>query len=488
MTEPLWTSTEWTFPKIERVYDAIQEIAVEEMGLEPYPAQLEIITSEQMVDAYTSIGLPIFYHHWSFGKHFTHQWTQYQRGLTGLAYEIVINSDPSIAYLMEENTMTMMALTISHACMGHSHFFRNNYLFRQWTDAASIVDYLLFARAYIKKCEVREGSAEVETFLDSCHSLMNYGVNRYKRPAKLSPAKERKRDDERDAYRQSKNSELAEFFKSLQAEEGSVSEKKFPQEPEENILFFCEKYAPDLPEWKREIIRIVRKISQYFYPQGLTKLMNEGAASYCHYRIMHRLHDKGLMTDGSMLEFLQSHTNVVFQPAFDDRRYSGLNPYAIGLGMMCDIERICNEPTAEDRKQFRDFAGCQDPMMVLREAWQNYRDESFVRQFLSNKLIRDMDLFELKDVRRESEYLVTAIHDDNGYDMIRETLANSYERQQMIPEIEVVRVDPKTRELFLEYKPYQKRALANADKMIKHIHALWGYPVSIHDTKQNRIT
>jgi stage V sporulation protein R len=488
MTQPLWTGTEWTFPKIERVYDAIREIADKEMGLEPYPTQLEIITSEQMVDAYTSIGLPIFYHHWSFGKHFTHQWTQYQRGLTGLAYEIVINSDPSIAYLMEENTMTMMALTISHACMGHSHIFRNNYLFKQWTDAGSIVDYLLFARAYIKKCEVREGCAEVESFLDSCHALMNYGVNRYKRPSKLSPVKERKREEERDAYRQSKNTELAEFFKSLSGDKDSVSTPQFPKEPEENILYFCEKYAPDLPEWKREIIRIVRKISQYFYPQSLTKTLNEGAASYCHYRIMNRLHDKGLMTDGAMLEFLQSHTGVVCQPAFDDPRYNGMNPYAIGLAMMQDIERICNEPTDEDRKQFRDFAGCQDAMMVLREAWANYRDESFVRQFLSNKLIRDMDLFQLKDVRRDPNYVVTAIHNEQGYEQIRETLANSYERQHFVPEIEVVRVDPKTRELFLEYKPYQKRTLANAGKMIKHVQALWGYTVSIHDNKQNRIT
>ena len=441
-----------------------------------------------MVDAYTSIGLPIFYHHWSFGKHFTHQWTQYQRGLTGLAYEIVINSDPCIAYLMEENTMTMMALTISHAAFGHNMFFRNNYLFKQWTDAGSIVDYLLFARGYIKKCEVREGHADVENFLDSCHALMNYGINRYKRPAKLSPAKERKREEERDAYRQSKNSELAEFFNSLQGVTDGVTTPQFPKEPEENILFFCEKFAPDLPEWKREIIRIVRKISQYFYPQSLTKTMNEGAASYVHYRIMNRLHDKGLMTDGAMLEFIRSHTSVVCQVAFDDPRYTGINPYALGFGMMCDIERICNEPTEEDRKQFRDFAGCGDAMMVLREAWANYRDESFVRQFLSDKLIRDMDLFQLKDVRRDSDYVVTAIHNDRGYDLIRETLANSFERQQVIPEIEVVRVDPKTRELFLLYKPHQKRVLANVGKMIKHIEALWGYPVTIHDNKQNRLT
>jgi spore cortex formation protein SpoVR/YcgB (stage V sporulation) len=202
---------------------------------------------------------------------------------------------------------------------------------------------------------------------------------------------------------------------------------------------------------------------------------------------MNRLHEKGLMTDGSMMEFLQSHTNVVFQPAFDDPRYSGINPYALGFAMMCDIERICKEPTEEDRKRF-DFAGCQDEMSVLKDAWTNYRDESFIRQFLSDKLIRDMDLFHLKDNRTEPNYLVAAIHDPRGYEAIRETLANQYERHFSVPQIEVIRVDPHDRHLYLEYRPYQKRKLANAGKMIKHLEALWGHPVTIHDEKANVIT
>jgi stage V sporulation protein R len=485
MTEPLWTGTEWTNTKLERVFTAIEDIAINELKLDPYPAQLEIITSEQMVDAYTSIGMPIFYHHWSFGKHFTAQWSQYQKGMMGLAYEIVINSNPCIAYLMEENTMTMQALVIAHASFGHSHFFKNNYLFRQWTDASSIVDYLVFAREYIKKCEVREGSAEVESFLDSCHAMMSYGVDSSKRPAKQSLIKKNKRSDLRDAYNESQVTELTEFYKSLQTETLGVDKKLFPPEPEENILYFCEKYAPDLPEWKREILRIVRKVAQYFYPQAQTKVQNEGCATYVHYRIMHRLHEKGLMTDGSMMEFLQSHTGVVAQPNFDSPYYSGMNPYALGFAMMRDIERICHEPTDEDRKSFPDFAGCRDEMTVLKEAWAEYRDESFIRQYLSRKVIRDFDLFKLKDNRRDPAYLVTAIHNDRGYDQIRETLADSYERHQSVPPITVVKVDPESRTLFLQYRSYHKRTLLNVNKMAKHIHALWGHAVTIYDDKNN---
>ena len=103
----------------------------------------------------------------------------------GLAYEIVINSNPCIAYLMEENTMTMQALVIAHAAYGHNSFFKGNYLFRTWTNADAIVDYLLFARSYIAQCEERYGVDEVELLLDSCHALMNVGVDRYKRPQAL---------------------------------------------------------------------------------------------------------------------------------------------------------------------------------------------------------------------------------------------------------------------------------------------------------------
>src|SRR5438045_5674139 len=121
--------------------------------------------------------------------------------------------------------------------------------------------------------------------------------------------------------------------------------------------------------------------------------MNEGCATFCHYEIMNRLHDKGLITEGSMLEFLHSHSSVVFQPDFDDPRFSGFNPYALGFAMMTDIERIVCKPSDEDREWFPDIAGGGDAMAVLRDVWANYRDESFIAQFLSPKLIRQFRVF-----------------------------------------------------------------------------------------------
>ena len=139
------------------------------------------------MDAYASVGMPVNYHHWSYGKEFIATEKNYKRGQMGLAYEIVINSNPCISYLMEENTMPMQALVIAHAAYGHNSFFKGNYLFRMWTDAASIIDYLVYAKNYVAECEERHGLDAVESLLDTCHALQNHGVDRYRRPSRKSP-------------------------------------------------------------------------------------------------------------------------------------------------------------------------------------------------------------------------------------------------------------------------------------------------------------
>ncbi|MGH8436839.1 MAG: SpoVR family protein, partial [Pseudomonas sp.] len=205
--QPISTGSEWTFELI-RAYDREIGRLAEGYALDTYPIQIEVITAEQMMDAYASVGMPIGYHHWSYGKHFLSTEKSYNRGQMGLAYEIVINSDPCIAYLMEENTMCMQALVVAHACYGHNSFFKGNYLFRTWTDASSIIDYLVFAKQYIVQCEERYGIDAVEDLLDSCHALMNYGVDRYKRPYPISAEEERQRQNEREEHLQKQINDL----------------------------------------------------------------------------------------------------------------------------------------------------------------------------------------------------------------------------------------------------------------------------------------
>lgn len=477
--EPISEGSEWSFELIDRYDREIARVAAH-YGLDTYPNQIEIISSEQMIDAYSSVGMPVGYHHWSYGKQFLATQKGYKRGQMGLAYEIVINSNPCIAYLMEENTLPMQALVIAHAAYGHNSFFKGNYLFRTWTDAEGILDYLVFARNFIAECEQRHGEEAVEELLDSCHALMNFGVDRYKRPARLSMAKEQARQAEREAYLQSQVNDLWRTLPAKQSAGRQQRAPRFPAEPQENLLYFIEKNAPRLEPWQREIVRIVRKIAQYFYPQRQTQVMNEGWATFWHYTLLNHLYDEGKLTDGFMLEFLQSHTNVVYQPAYDSRRYSGINPYALGFAMFTDLRRICEHPTDEDRRWFPELAG-SDWVKSLDFAMRNFKDESFIAQYLSPKLIRDFKLFALVDDDRDEKLEVAAIHDDAGYRAVRQLLAEQYNLGNREPNIQVYAVDVYgDRALTLRHTMHDRRPLGESTpEMLRHVARLWGYTVRI---------
>lgn len=476
--KPISTGSEWTFELIAEYDREIARIAAE-FGLDTYPNQIEIITSEQMMDAYASIGMPLNYNHWSYGKQFVETHQNYKRGRMGLAYEIVINSDPCISYLMEENTITMQALVIAHACYGHNSFFKGNYLFKTWTDASAIIDYLLFAKSYISRCEERHGVTAVEELLDSCHALMNYGVNRYVRPQPLTTDEEKERQHAREEYIQRHINDL---WNTIPKKEEGINPEitHFPKDPEENILYFIEKNAPLLEPWQREIVRIVRKISQYFYPQKQTQVMNEGWACFWHYTLLHQMHDEGLVTDGFMMEFLHSHTSVVYQPPFDSPYFNGVNPYTLGYNMMQDIKRICEAPTEEDRIWFPDIAG-SDWKKTLDHAMRNYKDESFILQFLSPNLIRELRLFTIMDNAEKPNLAVTSIHDESGYRQVREDLAAQYNLGNREPNIQVYNVDVRgDRSLTLRHFMHNKQPLSDtSSEVLRHIHRLWGFEVHL---------
>ncbi|MFZ5560876.1 MAG: SpoVR family protein [Pseudomonadota bacterium] len=479
--EPLSLGSEWSFDLIRRYDEEIGRLAREVYGLETYPNQIEVISSEQMMDAYSSVGMPVGYNHWSFGKHFVATENGYRRGQMGLAYEIVINSNPCISYLMEENTMTTQALVIAHACYGHNSFFRGNYLFRSWTDASGIIDYLLFAKHYLRQCEERHGVREVEAILDSCHALMNYGVDRYKRPYPISAEQERLRQEEREAALQAQVNELWHTipFRNRHEEE-EAQRKRWPEEPQENILYFVEKNAPLLEPWQREIVRIVRKIAQYFYPQRQTQVMNEGWATFWHYTLLNRLYDEGLVTDGFILEFLQSHTAVIYQPPFDSPYYRGINPYALGYAMYQDIRRICEKPTEEDRRWFPDIAG--SPWLeTIKFAMQSFKDESFIQQFLSPRVMRELKLFAVMDDDQRRDLEVSAIHDDSGFRYLRQALSNQYNLSMNEPNIQVWNVNRHgDRALTLRHLRHERRPLGeSAQDVLRHLHRLWKFDVHL---------
>jgi stage V sporulation protein R len=476
-----FTGTEWTLDDLL----AIEQICArhaERYELDTFPNQLEVITSEQMLDSYVSSGLPVNYGHWSFGKHFLIESGKYRSGQNALAYEIVINTNPCIAFLKEDNSLAMQALVIPHACFGHNSFSKGNYLFKQWTQPDAVLDYMLFARNYVAECEERFGFDRVERTLDALHALRDQGLDKYKRPRKLDTRKERAEQAKRLSTAQ-ENMRQGEYFSvTPHAVKAASSEVKFPASPEENLLYFLEKHAPNLEPWQRELARIVRKIAQYFYPQRQTQVMNEGWATFWHHRIIYDMYEAGQIDQGILLECLHSHTNVVRQP-----EYTRLNPYALGFAAWNEIKRVCEKPTAEDREFLPDIAGT-DWLQTFHDIMQNYRDESFLLQFLTPKLVRDFRLMNIQTREGLDHWMVEDTAGAEGFKSIRSQLAAQYRLESVMPEISVVRYARDTdRKLTLQFHCYNGRSLVEEDtkQALKQLRQLWGFEVQLEAVDQS---
>jgi spore cortex formation protein SpoVR/YcgB (stage V sporulation) len=214
--------------------------------------------------------------------------------------------------------------------------------------------------------------------------------------------------------------------------------------------------------------------------------MNEGWATFWHYTIMQTLYEEGLLTDSFMLEVLHSHTNVLTQPGFDSPWFGGLNPYALGFAMYRDIRRICEAPTEEDRRWFPDFAG-SDWVKTLDFAMRNFKDESFIQQFLSPKVMRDFRMFTLVDDDSQAYLEVGAIHDDAGYRSLRTALASQYALGEREPDIQVVNVDVRgDRSLTLRHFRNDRRPLGPQYKdVLRHLAYLWGFTVRLETAHED---
>ena len=475
------SGSEWTLDDLSSI-EAMCAVHAKGYGLDTYPNQLEVITSEQMLDGYVASGLPVNYGHWSFGKHFLIESGKYRSGANSLAYEIVINTNPCIAFLMEDNSLAMQALVIPHACFGHNSFSKGNYLFRQWTQPDAILDYMLFARNYIADCEERYGLERVERTLDALHALRDQGLDKYKRPSRLDTRKERAEQARRLADAQ-ETMRQAEYYSLVpHAAKAATPDAVFPANPEENLLYFIEKHAPKLEPWQRELARIVRKIAQYFYPQRQTQVMNEGWATFWHHRLINDMYDAGQIDQGILLECLHSHTNVIRQ-----REYSNLNPYALGFAAWNEIKRVCESPHRRGPGISPRHRRHRLARNVPRHM-QNYRDESFLLQFLTPKLVRDFRLMNIQTREGLDHWTVDNTAGDDGFKAIRSNLAAAYRLESVMPEISVVRyAHDADRKLVLHHQSYNGKMLikTHADQTMRHLRSLWGFDVTLETIDQN---
>jgi len=518
MKKNITDNNEWTFEKLDFFSKEIEKIAREELELDPYPIQAQIISADQMIDSYASHALPVHYEHWSIGKKHIIESNNYEKGKSGLAFEIIANTNPSIAYLMETNTNVVQVLVLAH-CMGHSQYFKHNYMYKQWSQADFIVEYMKFAKDYIKQCENKYGLEAVEKTLDAAHALQYNGIDKYKRTNKTS--KQLKEQTlARQKYNQTSYNSLWDNIFSTKNKLDSIKTPNKLKElnaqyksqilprPEENLLYFLEKNSPVLQTWQREILRIVRKISQYWWPAMSDKVTNEGFACFTHYYIMNRLYEKGFLTDGEMIEFFSNHANVILQtfPDFrteDEKKrdrargkaepyaYNGINVYALGFAMMQDVKRICENPTEEDKKWFPDLIGKNWKEVIIHDIVPNYRDESFIRQFLSPKVIRDFKLFAIQsDEENPNYYDVLDIHNQEGYKNVRKILADSYDINTKLANIQVTDVDfTGDRKLTLTHYTINDQLL-NDDvlNVLHYVKELWGFDVTLNTVNRQNET
>jgi stage V sporulation protein R len=442
------------------------------------------------------------YPHWSFGKEYMQLQQQRKNGLMGLAFEMVIASNPCISWNMADNSMATMLGVMAHAAFGHNHVFRNNYLFKKWSNSDTLAEYCEFARMTILEFEREFGVEKVERTLDAAHALQfPCGIFRHGEPPQFDAKVERARYAERmRTIEASFDSELLGTVPGLGERLSKQKELKLEevQLPQENVLYFIEKYSPRLNPWQREVLRIVRNLAQMIYPQVQTPVLNEGAAMFVQSYLCEKLYQQGRISDGTKLALMAINQSVLYQPELRHTKVLSprFNPYALGYSMCREIVRIAgprgedseffkgwidiNGPTDEDRRWFPSWAGSGDWRGVLKDAWANYRDESFITQFLSPRLIREWRIFAFQD--EGDHYRVTDIHDEHGYEAIAQALGRAHSFDHHNPDVQVV--DARLRDdrvLKVEYRMREGMRLSEdeRDAVIEHMEYLWGYQVLV---------
>ncbi len=422
-------------------YNSGVEEMVLDAGLNTYPQEFEICSYEDMLGYEAYAGIPMRYPHWSFGKAYERKKTFYRYNLTGLPYEMVINSNPCLAYLMKDNTLLLQILTMAHV-YGHNDFFKNNRLFKVGTRAEYTLEmFKSHARRISEYIQVPSiGYARVDRVLKAAHALrfQNYRTVGEKH---LTPEEVKQKIIEE--YTSPTGSEHPLLQEKVEKPEPDLN--RIPLKAEEDLLLFLMRYA-SLSEWEKDILNIVRQESLYFLPQIETKIMNEGWASYWHYRILNNMN----LPQELHLEFLKRHNQIV--SSFEGR----LNPYHLGF-------KIFTKLVQEGQDIF-----------AVRE---QERDASFLRRHLDEELCQELNLFSFE--KKGRDYYIKDISDDEGWKEVRNALAFNV-GIQAIPVIKVVEVGANNSLLMLDHEwDGRELQLEYAHQTLKHLAQLWGGKVRL---------
>ncbi|WP_276203339.1 SpoVR family protein [Cohnella thermotolerans] len=382
--------------ELEKSIEDITEVA-RGFGLDFYPMRYEICPSD-IIYTFGAYGMPTRFHHWSFGKTFNRMKMQYDLGLSKI-YELVINSNPCYAFLLDGNSLVQNKLIVAHV-LAHCDFFKNNARFS--TSNRNMVESMSATAERIAQYEIEYGSEEVEKFLDAVMAVQEHVDPRLVRPQGLDKRRYMEWQQQNEKERRGKGTALPTPYDDLwsledrekdakKAESSAAQEpRRFPPEPEKDIVWFIQEYSPVLTDWQRDVMSMLREEMLYFWPQIETKIMNEGWATFWHQRIMRELS----LTSEETIEYAKLNSAVV-QPS-----RNSLNPYYLGLKIFEDIEKRWG----------------REKIFEVREMDS---DPSFIRNYLTKELTDELDLYIFE--KKGQDWTIT----DKTWETIRDQLVYS---------------------------------------------------------------
>ncbi|PEC85796.1 stage V sporulation protein SpoVR [Bacillus cereus] len=440
----------------------ITEIATG-FGLDFYPMRYEICPAE-IIYTFGAYGMPTRFSHWSFGKQFFRMKLQYDLGLSKI-YELVINSDPCYAFLLDTNSLIQNKLIVAHV-LAHCDFFKNNIRFSN--TKRDMVESMSATAERVKAYEHKYGKEEVETFLDAVLAIQEH-ID----PSLMRPKLAWSIDDLEEEVEKKKVSQYDDLWnldnRNKKRERSNIrKKKKIPPQPEKDLLLFIEEYSRELEDWQRDILTMMREEMLYFWPQLETKIMNEGWASYWHQRILREMD----LTSDEAIEFAKLNAGVV-QPS-----KTSINPYYLGIKMFEDIEERYNNPTEEMKRRGVKPGSGRDKIFEVREIeW----DVSFLRNYLNKDLVmrEDMYLFQ----RQGKEYKVI----DKEWEHVRDQLVNM-RTNGGFPYLVVEDGDYlKNGELYIKHS-YEgiELDLKYLEKVLPYLHQLWGRTVHMESIVESK--
>jgi stage V sporulation protein R len=450
------------------LWDARVRDKVAEFGLDCFPQEFEICDHAQMLGYMAYSGMPSHYPHWSYGKSYEKLKTLYDYGVSGIPYEMVINSNPALAYLMRDNSLCLQILTIAHV-YGHNDFFKKNFTFQSTRAEFTIGTFKAHAdrvRRYVDTPSI--GLEKVEPFLDAAHAL-SLQCRRNLAVKKLSEEAER---DRLVAVATPPSDPFQRIHRRQEMTQPDL--RRVPPVPDDDLLLFVRDHNPFLQDWEKDLLTIVHEEAQYFIPQIETKIMNEGWASFWHKRILDALE----LPQELHLEFIVRHNQVV-------RPIPGsLNPYHLGLRLWEDIERRGDKPTPEEREN---LPPGKTGLQLLFDTREVDRDASFLRRWLHETFMRELDLFRYE--AKGEDFVVSDVSDEEGWRQVKETLVKSV-GMGSIPVIRIEDADYNHSRTLLLTHAHDGRdlQLEYAEKTLSYLHRLWGREVALETAVNGKRT